>query len=185
MANKNLKALKIESLFGREEEDEEWITISSSEDDCDEPHEVTALAITSSPNKGVNVRGSNNDLTSGTKRLSKDSPEESSLNKNKRQYNPRRWTPEDEVAVLHEIIDFRNKTGKYPSQDRAAFYESAKNVVNFETNLRQFLEKVRHLEKKYVEKAMEGAEPSFKNDHHRERFKLSKVIWGDEVVICT
>ncbi|CAA7029733.1 unnamed protein product [Microthlaspi erraticum] len=95
-------------------------------------------------------------------------------------YYPRRWSPQDEIAILREIIDFKNKIGKYPSEDRLRFYESAKNVVNFETNLRQFLEKVRHLEKRYRKKAKEGVEPSFENEHVRECFKWSKVIWGAE-----
>ncbi|XP_024013407.1 probable transcription factor At1g61730 [Eutrema salsugineum] len=122
--------------------------------------------------------------TSGTKPLSKESADVSfkrAKKEEKRHYFSRVWSEEDELALLRGIIDFKTKTGKSPFEDRQGFYKSSKNLVSFEANLNQFMDKIRHLRKKYLKKVAKGLVPPFSKDNNEEEhFKLSKAIWGGE-----
>ncbi|KAJ4902632.1 DNA-binding storekeeper protein-related transcriptional regulator [Raphanus sativus] len=99
------------------------------------------------------------------------------------------WSGEDEIAVLQGIINFKNKTGSSPYDDKNALYDMVKKSVSFDVTKTQFMEKIRALKKKFESnlgkgKKKKGKDPSFSKAHDRRAFDLAKLVWGDNGIMA-
>ncbi|KAL1224963.1 putative transcription factor [Cardamine amara subsp. amara] len=97
----------------------------------------------------------------------------------KRELFQNRWNEEDEIALLQGIIDLKDNTGKGPFEDRLRLIESVKKAISFEPNVRQYMDKIRHLKRKYVKRRRKG---KFVKPHDLKCVDLSKFIWGEDEV---
>uniref|UniRef100_A0A1J3EGF8 Mediator-associated protein 1 n=1 Tax=Noccaea caerulescens TaxID=107243 RepID=A0A1J3EGF8_NOCCA len=88
----------------------------------------------------------------------------------------RLWTEDDEIAILQGMIDFKADTGKSPYEDTTAYYDFIKGSISFEVSKSQFMDKLRSLKKKYMNKE----KPSFTKPHDQKSHKLCKYIWGSD-----
>ncbi|CAA7035395.1 unnamed protein product [Microthlaspi erraticum] len=88
----------------------------------------------------------------------------------------RLWPEEDEITILQGMIDFKADKGKSPYQDMTAFYDFIKGSISFVAGKNRFMDKVRSLKKKYMNKE----NPTFTKPHEQDCYKLSKHIWGSD-----
>ncbi|CAA7046639.1 unnamed protein product [Microthlaspi erraticum] len=86
------------------------------------------------------------------------------------------WTEDDEITILQGMIDFQADEGKSPYEDTAAYYNLTKGSISVEVSKSQFMDKIRSLRKKYMNKE----NPSFTKPHDLTCYKLSQHIWGSD-----
>lgn len=86
----------------------------------------------------------------------------------------RLWNDDDEIVVLQGIIKFEDVTGKSPFEDKQGFIKLIEKSISFEASENQYIDKIRHLKRKYMKKRKNG----FSNAHDQKCFKLAMSIWG-------
>ncbi|KAG2287410.1 hypothetical protein Bca52824_047014 [Brassica carinata] len=154
-------------------EDQNLQTIFSSEED--EPEDPP-------PRSGSkkDVCGSSESQLTGKKRLSSNAS--SNVAKRictrggKMGTDKRLFSEKDEIVLLQGIIDSK---GKNPLKNKRSFYQSMKGSFSFDVTLRQFSDKIRHMQKLYTRNEMRGEQQaSVLNPHQQKCFQLSKAIWG-------
>ncbi|XP_020113495.1 STOREKEEPER protein-like, partial [Ananas comosus] len=101
----------------------------------------------------------------------------------KRQLFQRLWGPDDEIAVLRGLAEYRSKKGSLPSssQDVDALRGHIRGALQLEVTNQQLSDKIRRLKKKFATnsaRGRSGADPKFTKDHERAAFEMSKKIWG-------
>ncbi|KAF8092507.1 hypothetical protein N665_0412s0001 [Sinapis alba] len=191
-----------------EEEDEDAVANSSSEEEEEEEEtdseteaEAVANPLVKSPADSKKVETSSKPETKKkrssetvegsakrVKRVSGEDDKKSTGEEPKKNCFQRVWTEEDEIAVLQGIIDFKNKTGSSPYDDKNALYDLVKKSVSFDVAKTQFMEKIRALKKKFENNLgrgkKKGKDPSFSKAHDCKVFDLAKLVWGDNGIMA-
>ncbi|CAA7034255.1 unnamed protein product [Microthlaspi erraticum] len=88
----------------------------------------------------------------------------------------RMWTEDDEITILQGMIDFQADNGQSPYEDTTDYYNLTKGSISVEVSKSQFMDKLRGLRKKYVNKD----NPCFTKPHDQKCYKLCKYIWGSD-----
>ncbi|CAA7029791.1 unnamed protein product [Microthlaspi erraticum] len=88
----------------------------------------------------------------------------------------RLWTEDDEITILQGMIDFKADKGKSPYEDTTAYYDFVKGSISCVVTKNQFMDKLRSLKKKYMNKE----KPVFTKPHDQKSYKLCKYIWGSD-----
>ncbi|XP_072981203.1 STOREKEEPER protein-like [Typha angustifolia] len=97
----------------------------------------------------------------------------------------RLWGPDDEIAILRGIADYRSKKGALPTsiQDVEALHGLIRGSLQVEVTTTQLADKVRRLKQKFTAAATRGkngAGPEFTKPHEKTAFELSKNLWGSK-----
>ncbi|KAK1393239.1 putative mediator-associated protein 1-like [Heracleum sosnowskyi] len=88
------------------------------------------------------------------------------------------WSEDDEIVLLQGMIDYQLANDEDPYSDFEAFYEFVKDSLHVTVSIKQLIDKIRRLKKKYLVNAEKGDDVVFLKPHEDKSFELSKKIWG-------
>ncbi|KAK4255386.1 hypothetical protein QN277_008393 [Acacia crassicarpa] len=97
---------------------------------------------------------------------------------------PRRWSEDDEIAILKGMIEYRAEKGTDPWADMKAFVGFVNEKFHVDVSLEQLKNKIKRLKQKYqgvAEKSKNGEVPVLGKSHDYRIFDLSKKIWEASV----
>ncbi|KAI9094238.1 hypothetical protein K1719_026820 [Acacia pycnantha] len=97
---------------------------------------------------------------------------------------PRRWSEDDEIAILKGMIDYRSEKGTDPWADMKAFVGFINENFHVDASMEQLKNKIKRLKQKYqgiAEKRKNGEAPVLGKSHDYRVFDLSKKIWEASV----
>ncbi|KAF8088512.1 hypothetical protein N665_0538s0013 [Sinapis alba] len=176
--------------FGGDDDEEEQISNDSSsdeEDDLMNPFKIPS-AKNSKTEKPISVtKPKPNDI--GGSLAAKKRPIETTTpvhakrakiaEKTKKQPSSQRlFSEEDEISMLQGMIDFKADTGKSPYEEMDRFYELTGKTISFKVSKIQFVDKIRSLKRKFMEKVVKQGVESLTKAHDIECLKLAEFIWG-------
>ncbi|XP_010474628.1 PREDICTED: probable transcription factor At4g01260 [Camelina sativa] len=126
----------------------------------------------------------------GSKKKMKTSEDLKSDEKPKQNLFARIFSEDDDVFLLHRIIDFTAKTGN-PTENMDAFYEYVKKSLSFDASKDQLVTKVRNLRRKFDEKILKSLEKGITEEEQivfpkvfdQTCFDLSRKIWGTDGIL--
>ncbi|XP_010913399.2 uncharacterized protein [Elaeis guineensis] len=105
----------------------------------------------------------------------------------KRPLFQRLWSPDDEIAVLSGLVEYRSKKGTLPSShEMDQLHNLIRGSLQVEVSNNQLNDKIRRLKKKFetnVGRGKNGADPTFSKPQERTAFELSKKIWGAKKIL--
>ncbi|KAG1327073.1 mediator-associated protein 1-like [Cocos nucifera] len=114
-------------------------------------------------------------------------PSENDGGGQKRPLFQRLWSPDDEIAVLSGLVEYRSKKGNLPSShEMDQLHNLIRGSLQVEVSNNQLNDKIRRLKKKFetnVGRGRNGADPTFSKPQERTVFELSKKIWGAKKIV--
>jgi hypothetical protein len=155
---------------------EETLTLTEAQPKL-KPAEVSSSQIKTKKRK---IESATPDVHEGNKKAKKD--EEPKTEETKKVLFQRRFSEEDEIALLEGLHEF-TKIGKDIVSDVDGFFEYVKDFIKCEFNKHQMNDKIRRLKRKYINnssrKRKNREDPVFSRPHDLKSYNLSKMIWGE------